>query len=42
MKGFIIDCDYLIKVVDYMYPRPKLRNSINNHGEILPIILVGL
>ena len=27
MKGFIIDCDYLIRVKDYMkdYPRPRLR-----------------
>ena len=28
MKGFIIDCDYLIKVRDLMrddYPRPRLR-----------------
>ena len=42
MKGLIIDCDYLIKVKYYMYPRPKQRKIIINHGEKLPIIMIGL
>ena len=42
MKGYIIDCDFLIRVVDYMYPRPTPKRVIVNHGEVLPIILVEL
>ena len=39
-EGYTVDCDYLIKVSDYMYPRPKLKNVVYNNDEILPIILV--
>ena len=44
MKGYIIDCDYVIRVKDYMerveLPRPTLReNVIVNDGEVLPIVL---
>lgn len=49
MKGFIIDCDYLIRVVDYMdtdYPPAQLKKPVkklyDNDGEKLPIISVGV
>ena len=41
MLGYVIDCDYLIKVSDYMYPKPKPRKKVvSNFDEVLPIITI--
>lgn len=44
MKGYIIDCRYVIRVTDLMeclhLPYPRRKNELINDGEILPIILV--
>ena len=43
MKGYIIDCDYVVRVCDLMkiaeLPRPNKR-LIDSDGSILPLILV--
>ena len=41
MKGYIIDCDYLIRVKDYQeqLPRPRKRLQ-DSDGTILPLITV--
>ena len=45
MKGFTVDCRYVVKVSKLMgllhLPYPRRRNVIINDGEVLPIILVG-
>ena len=40
MKGYTIDCKYLVKVVDFMYPRPTMKQYLLGDGEILPLIIV--
>ena len=37
IKGYIIDCDYLIEVPHCSYPRPKLRKNKENKN--LPAII---
>ena len=41
MKGYIIDCDYLIQVKEYheQLPRPRKR-LLDTDGTILPLITV--
>ena len=45
MKGFVIDCNFLIRVCDLMeqlrLPYPRRRNTLVNDDEILPIITGG-
>ena len=44
MKGYIIDCRYVIRVCDLMeclkLPYPRRKNELINDGERLPIITV--
>lgn len=42
MKGYIIDCDYLIRVKDYQeqLPRPRKKQLLDIDGSILPLITV--
>jgi len=44
MKGYTIDCNYVVRVSNLMellhLPYPKKRNMIINDGEKLPIITV--
>ena len=44
MKGYTIDCKYIIRVSDLMQdvylPRPTKKNVIVNYGEVLPIISI--
>ena len=41
MKGYIIDCEYLIRVKDYheQLPRPRKR-LLDYDGSIIPLITV--
>ena len=41
MKGYTIDCDYLIRVKDYQeqLPRPRKR-LLDSDGTILPLITI--
>lgn len=42
MKGYTIDCNFLIRVKDIMnLPRPTRKHIIND-GEYLPIISIGV
>ena len=41
MKGYIIDCAYIIKVSELMKPLPRpVKKLIDNDGTLLPLITV--